>query len=355
MRVRLLVNNFTQRNPLARNAFHSRVLAADFRRFLDEVRPDLVHVHHLAGHAVSLLAVAAASGVPVVYQIQDWWALCARANLFRPERELCSGPAAAKCSACLPLTRIPPAGLWNRLLYAYRRRWTRHCLRRADAYVMGSRFIERSYRDAGLLRPDDRVYVLPYGVKAPAAATTRGVPELPLRFGYVGSIQPHKGVHVAVAAFREMDPGRATLDVWGDPAIDPAYGDELRDLASPEAVRLRGRFAEDEKSEIFAAMDVLLVPSLGLESFGLVAREAIVHGVPVIASRRSALEELAGGCAFVEAGDVAGLRRQIEELVDDPETVARWRREAPPVTRSGEHAEAVERVYADLLEAREPC
>ena len=59
VRVRLVVNNFTQRDPLSRNALHDRRLAADFRRLLEEERPDLLHVHHLAGHAATLLGVAA--------------------------------------------------------------------------------------------------------------------------------------------------------------------------------------------------------------------------------------------------------------------------------------------------------
>src|SRR3954453_20927981 len=58
-RVRLMVNNFTQRDPLSRNALHDRRLAADFRRFLAETAPDLIHVHHLAGHAATLMRVAA--------------------------------------------------------------------------------------------------------------------------------------------------------------------------------------------------------------------------------------------------------------------------------------------------------
>jgi len=108
-RVRLMVNNFTQRDPLSRNALHDRRLAADFRRFLAETAPDLIHVHHLAGHAATLMGVAAGRGVPILYQVQDWWAPCARANLFDARRRLCSGPAAGKCAACLPLTGLSPA------------------------------------------------------------------------------------------------------------------------------------------------------------------------------------------------------------------------------------------------------
>ncbi len=353
VRVRLVVNNFTQRNPLSRNALHDGRLAADFRRFLAATRPDLIHVHHLAGHAATLMGVAAERGVPVLYQIQDWWAPCARANLFDGGRRLCSGPSPARCSACLPLTALPPAPLLNRLLHAARARLTRREMRRADAFVMGSQALRDSFLSLGWLRPGDDARVIPYGVERPAVLPKRiGVPDRPLRFGFIGSLLPHKGVHLAVAAFRGVDPTLANLTVWGDPRISPAYRAELDSLASP-AVRFAGRFEEERRGETFAGLDVLLVPSLGLESFGLVAREALAEGVPVLASRRGALAELfAAGppCGALFDPEAPGeLAAWIERLTDDPGIVAGWRDAQPPVKGMTEHAEEIEAVYERLL------
>jgi glycosyltransferase involved in cell wall biosynthesis len=157
-----------------------------------------------------------------------------------------------------------------------------------------------------------------------------------------------------VAAFRGVDPGRATLTVWGDPRISPAYRAELDALASP-AVRFAGRFEEDRRRETFAGLDVLLVPSLGLESFGLVAREALAEGVPVLASRRGALAELfeAGPpCgALFDPEDPGELAAWIERLAADPGIVAGWRDSQPPVKGMAEHAEEIEALYERLLTA----
>lgn len=359
VRVRLRVNHFTQRDPLSRNAIYDRDLAADFARLLDEVRPRLLHVHHLAGHAAALVPLAVARKIPVVYQVQDWWTPCARANLFDARRRPCSGPGPGKCPACLPLTRLPPAPLTRPLLHAVRQWETRRALRAADAWVAGSRFLVESYAGLGLLEPDDRVHVLPYGVEAvtriPRPARPAGAP---LRFGVIGSILPHKGVHTAAAAFAGVDPARATLGIWGDPSIDPAYTREVEGLAGP-GVELHGRFAEEEKAALFAGLDVLLVPSLGLESFGIVAREAMYHGVPVVAARRGALPEMFDGMAagseygaLFEPGDAADLARWIGRLIDDPGLVGRWRASLPAVEDADDHAERIERVYAEVLARR---
>ena len=144
------------------------------------------------------------------------------------------------------------------------------------------------------------------------------------------------------------------------------------------AVALAGRFEEARKAEIFANLDVLIVPSLGLESFGLVAREAMHHGVPVLASRRGALVEIFEGArgaaraeadpgpaveaesaaaigegdgagALFAAGDAAALRRWVDRLVAEPELLARWVRLLPAVKGADEHAEEIEEIYRRVL------
>ena len=177
-------------------------------------------------------------------------------------RRACSGPGPGKCAACLPLTGLPPAPLWNRLLYLYRGRAARRALRRADAWLLGSRAIHESYLALGLLRAGDAVHVVPYGVElaTPAHRTPRAprAPGAPLACGVIGSLLPHKGAHVAAAAFAGIDRATARLTVWGDPAADPAYAREV-ERAGAGRVEVRGRFAEAEKPAIFAGLDLLIV------------------------------------------------------------------------------------------------
>jgi glycosyltransferase involved in cell wall biosynthesis len=354
IRVRLVVNNFTQRDPRSRNALRNRALETDFARFLDEQNPDIVHVHHVAGHSLDLLRPIGARRVPLVVQLQDWWLACARANLSMADRSLCSGPGIGKCARCMPLTAVPPIGLWSWLLHARRRSLAHRWVRRADALVMGSQFIAQSLRRIGLLGASAPVHVIPYGIEPPPAVTPKVPPEGSLRFGYLGAIMPHKGVHVAVGAFRAVDPARATLEVMGDIDALPAYTRELQAMASP-AVRFSGSVPEAEKARRLSSLDVLIVPSLGLESFGLAVREAMAVGIPVLASRRGALTEAFedGVCgAYFEPADVSGLQALVDRLCNRPETLAEWVRRLPAVKTMDLHAEEIERVYEGVLSAR---
>ena len=352
VRVRLVVNDFRQRDPLSRNAIHDAAFCADFDRFLDEMRADVLHVHHLAGHAATLPGVARRRGVPVVLQLQDWWPLCARVNFLHASGVACAGPSPVKCARCQPLTGLPPAAVTNPALHTLRAGVLRRALR-AERYLAGSRFLVRSYTEAGWLPADASVEVLSYGLPyaTPEAGRREETPRLPLRFGFVGALMPHKGAHVAVEAFRGVAPSAAELRLWGNAAADPAYAEGLRAGSGAAAVTLEGAFGAGEESRVFGGMDVLLVPSVGLESYGLVVDEAMAHGVPVVASRLGALpERFTEECgAFFPAGDAGALKEVVERLVASPETIARWRCALPPVRTLEDAATRIEEIYEEVL------
>jgi GT2 family glycosyltransferase/glycosyltransferase involved in cell wall biosynthesis len=344
-RVRLVTNNFVQRDPLARNAIRDRTLERAFERFLDEERPDLVHIHHLAGHAFSLAGIVSLRRIAIVQQVQDWWPICARVNLCDVSTQRCSGPGLAKCARCAPLTRIAPAPIWNRALHLVRRRRSRASLSVADAYVMGSRFIRDDFARGGLLKAGTPVFVIPYGIDVGAGEGARHHNHTPLRFGFIGAILPHKGLHVAAEAFRGIDPAVATLHAWGDMSASAGYAAMLR------GVTLEGTFAENEKPNILRSLDALIVPSIGLESFGLAAREAMACGVPVIAANDGALMEMSAAERFPN-GDARALEAIIRRVIARPEILDEWSARIAPPKRVEEHALEIESVYADVLARR---
>ena len=101
------------------------------------------------------------------------------------------------------------------------------------------------------------------------------------------------------------------------------------------------------------------MPSLGLESFGLVAREAFAHGVPVIAARRGALPEMFDraetGHAFGATFDPERpeeLAGWIERLATERDLLARWRRSLPATPSVDRHALEIEAIYAQVLAHR---
>lgn len=143
----------------------------------------------------------------------------------------------------------------------------------------------------------------------------------------VGAISRGRGQDVALRALplvRRRHPA-ARLVFVGAPhprPVDLAYADELhalaRELDVEDAVVFAG--ALDDVADVYAAADVLLNPARVEEAFGRVAPEALIAGVPVVASRVGAVEEvIRDGVTglLVEPGDPAALAAAAIRLHED--------------------------------------
>ncbi|HEY7413194.1 MAG TPA: glycosyltransferase family 1 protein [Vicinamibacteria bacterium] len=91
-------------------------------------------------------------------------------------------------------------------------------------------------------------------------------------------------------------------------------------------IRATGYLETAEIRALMAASSLLVLPSLE-EGFGLPVAEAMAAGLPVVCSRGSALEEVAGGAAMlVNPLDTRSIAQGIERVLDSPERAAELRR-----------------------------
>jgi glycosyltransferase involved in cell wall biosynthesis len=85
----------------------------------------------------------------------------------------------------------------------------------------------------------------------------------------------------------------------------------------PERVTVTGAMVDSR--EFMDAMDVLVVPSLWEEPFGLVAVEGMARSLPVVVTRSGGLQEIVehGVTGFIVEKDARTLREAVEALVSD--------------------------------------
>jgi hypothetical protein len=119
----------------------------------------------------------------------------------------------------------------------------------------------------------------------------------PLRLGFLGRPSEAKGVHIladAVSLLRRRGQEKYFLRVAGEPRFVDArervvIENRLRRLSG--SVQQLGWMLPDE---FFGTIDILVVPSLWEEPFGLVVTEAMSARVPVVVSDAGALPEVVG-------------------------------------------------------------
>lgn len=260
----------TRPNRLLRLGWHfrdryNRSMRRHVRRVIELERPDVVVCNNLTGWSISAWDEISAAGLPIVQVLHDLYLLCPKDTMFNKGRS-----CERQCAMC-SCFRQPHAAASAQV-----------------ATVIGvSRFVLDRLLAQGYFSRASQ-HVVHNSIDAPAAKPT--MPKVPatapLRFGYIGTLSENKGVGWLIDQFQALSTD-ATLVIAGRGKLD--YERRLRDMADPSRVSFVGyqpseRFMQD--------IDVLVIPSIWAEPFGLVAVEACAHGLPIIATEMGGLPEI---------------------------------------------------------------
>ncbi len=179
------------------------------------------------------------------------------------------------------------------------------------------------------------------------------LPAVARRFAFVGSLVPHKGVHVLIEAFEAM-PEDAQLEICGWSDYHPEYYEMLVQAARHPGIRFVGGIEPAGIARFLSRVDALVVPSIWEENSPLTIHEAFLSGVPVVASRMGGHEGLlgTGGGLLYDADDPIELRRRLLRLYAEPGLGGALASAAPAVKSMPEHAIEVAGLYRDLVSKR---
>jgi glycosyltransferase involved in cell wall biosynthesis len=124
----------------------------------------------------------------------------------------------------------------------------------------------------------------------------------------------------------------------------------------PAGLTVEVTHSRHELLNFYRGARILAVPSRALETFGLVAAEAMSHGIPVVAANIGSLPELVehgvNGLLF-PPNDTGALARALRTLWDDPEGCRRMglagRRKASALWTGEAHYGRLREVYEEVL------
>ena len=152
--------------------------------------------------------------------------------------------------------------------------------------------------------------------RGPSASIDLGAALHTPTVGAVGRLAPEKGYDVLIRAMTEL-PG-CCLVLLGEGPERARLTKLARQLGVEDRVELAGWIPSPWTDHF--RFDVIAVPS-SFEGFGLVAVEALLAGIPVVASRVGGLAEIVHDGEtglLVEPGDPSALAHALRELLIDP-------------------------------------
>lgn len=71
-----------------------------FECLLDDVKPEVFHVHTLMGLPLEYLQIVHDLGLRIVYTSHDYFGLCPKVNFINQDGEVCLGASADRCAVC---------------------------------------------------------------------------------------------------------------------------------------------------------------------------------------------------------------------------------------------------------------
>ncbi len=223
------------------------------------------------------------------------------------------------CLTALVLASTPTVGTW-------------HSSGGSRAYAIpGVRWLAGRAHVRVAVSPDARdtaaralggTYALSFnGIELERFKNLPAVPTKGPTIAYVGRHEPRKGLAVLLEAMAHV---AADVTLWV--MSDGQQTAELRARHNhDERIVWLGRVPEREKNARIAAADLLCVPSLRGESFGIVLAEAMAAGTPVVASNLDGYRNVArtqDEAVLVPPGDVRALADGIERVLSQPALAA---------------------------------
>jgi len=393
IRVIRIVNDHKQISSF-QGTFVDERIETIFRQYLLDVSPDLVHFNHLISLSARLPDIAEENHIPGVITLHDFWPLCQRVNLIDWQGNICMGPAAdgENCAVCVvggeSKVKLANAMQWftrlvksmtssstrNRMrqsipggssqppllrstpqIFQDRRRLFLGAVQKAGRILAPSNYVKDNYLANGY---EQTIEVLPLGINLPAEVSLRTKREdwslAPIVFSAIGSFIPHKGFDTLIDAFMNVTGENLRLNLYGG-SMDSrsAYYNQMREIAEHDRrIIFKGAFSPQQRGEIFKSIDILVVPSRW-ESYSLVCREALMSGIPVIASRISPLTDVVidqeNGYLF-DPENVEQLTAILKKIAGNPAILAKLNCPGPvSIPTQQTHVEAMVGIYHQVI------
>ncbi len=397
----LLVRRLYFNLPLIFDAsYRNSFVDKEFERFLDEIKPDIVHFQHLMGLSASMLQIAKQRRIPAILTLHDFWFLCPQVQLLTNDNQVCSGPDSKdKCANCEKIFYIygklqsfhgrigkflkyPPEPLktvkkllpWKMKttlkekflktqppissiplnmranMIAKRSSFLRDMLDKVDVILAPSRFLREKFIHYGIAK--DRIFHLGHGIDHRPLVNFSKEPSNKLRFGFVGNVSEHKGIRVLIRAFNKIKKDNASLSIFGP--YDQSYLSKLRrELKTDSRVTFYGLFDNREISSVFSKIDVLVFPSIWYENQPIAILEALLAKIPIITSNMGGMAELVQdrvtGLLF-EIGNPEDLSQKMVGLIDNPQLLRKLSEAPRQVKTIEKNAQELNEIYNSLLE-----
>jgi glycosyltransferase involved in cell wall biosynthesis len=296
------------------------------RAIIRTEKPDVIHVHNIQNpfvihEALKETPVVRAVHDPRLYCFTDW-------RLLPVTKDICPYPMGHKCitEGCIGKELIKFSLTGRKALPRY---FNHELHRKVDTIIMESRAmlacaLQNGYKTSQLeclpnftlLEPLEKVLERNKGL---AKQNENSIV-------FVGRASYEKGITKLLEAVKLINTPYRLYLITGGPEI-PAVYEKIKELELSEKVSVLGPFSYEETKSYYGLADVVVVPSVWIESFCLVGIEAMANAKPVVAFRTGGIPDwlVDGETGFLaELGNTPELASKIETMLTNKEAAKQY-------------------------------
>lgn len=279
-------------------------------RALDELKPDVVHLHNLYHHlSTSVLKPIRERNLPCVQTLHDYKLACPNYRMFT------EGSPCERCKGGNYFNAVKhrclASGLLPNLLAAFEMGMTKSRQsyeKTVHAFLCPSRFIKEKMEDWG--EPKDKFHLLPNPTDLPEAPAPRGGGFLL----YVGSLSEVKGVASLIKASAQVPELPLKLAGRGP---EQEHLKSLAKSLGAHHIEFLGFTPPAELAVIRQRAEAVVLPTLSYENCSGALLEGMADGLPCLATR------IGGNPELIEDG-VNGFLAQPGNVEDWVRTIRRF-------------------------------
>ena len=289
-----------------------RLSENDVVSFCKEVNPDILHIHTWMGFPEEILPRLKQQKCKIIFSAHDYFGICPKVNLIKPDGSLCLSVSNEECSKCnmgapsekyLRLRNLGCLFKFKKILNPLNK--LRMSLHKSQSQIEKTfcvhDYLSLQHHYHGLLKQCDRIH---FNSEVTQKNYLRYFPDLTgdiypithrdiidrrrnkivdetcIHMCFIGSLAPYKGFPLLKSVLKELKSNQITnwhLDVWGNNTV--GTDSQLSEIT------YHGYFSAQEEYQVFQNVDLLIVPSICFETFGFVVAEALSCGVPVLCSK----------------------------------------------------------------------
>lgn len=296
----------------------------DFKAFLQQLQPDVIHFHHTIRFGVEAIQVARQTlpNVKIVFTIHEFILICNRDGQMvrKDNNELCEFASSNRCYRCFPEYSPQQFKMREEFLKAH--------LDLVDQFISPSYFLAKRFIDWGL--PEAKMTVMENGRQVYESAPHRQLEpgEKRNQFGFFGQINPYKGTLLILEAVEYLvknDFKDFHINFFGNIASGfPEFKAEFLEFLDKykDLVTYHGKYKQTEIPELIQLVDWVIVPSVWWENSPLVIQEVFMHKRPIICSdiggMAEKVEDMMTGLHF-KVKNAASLAKKMKKAISDLE------------------------------------